>query len=130
MKPPHFAYHRPTTVDEATAALADVGPRGKVLAGGQSLIPMLNARLLEPAHVVDINVIGALSYIQRDADPVRGKVARIGTVTRHAEVERDSGTYLVMPLVRQAIEHIAHQAVRNRGTTVGSLVNAARCPLS
>jgi carbon-monoxide dehydrogenase medium subunit len=119
MKPPAFTYHRPATVEEALIVLADVGVHGKVLAGGQSLVPMLNMRLTAPGHLVDVNRLATLSYVRRDAAGIR-----VGALARHAAVERDAGAYAVLPLLRQATTHIAHPAIRNRGTAVGSLVHA------
>src|SRR6266545_3774326 len=104
MKPPAFTYHRPATVPDALAVLAEVGGDGKVLAGGQSLVPVLNMRLAAPAHLVDINRLAELAYVRCDADTVR-----VGALARHATVERDAA---------------AHAAIRNRGTTVGSLAHA------
>jgi aerobic carbon-monoxide dehydrogenase medium subunit len=121
MKPPAFTYHRPATVEDALAILAEVGASGKVLAGGQSLVPMLNMRLAAPGHLVDINRLGTLSYVRHDAS---AGAVRVGALARHAAVERDADAYAVLPLLRQAIGHVAHPTIRNRGTTVGSLVHA------
>src|SRR5439155_12660825 len=119
MKPPAFAYHRPETVEDALAVLAELGPDGKVLAGGQSLVPLLNMRLTAPAHLVDINRLASLAYVRAGPDAVR-----VGALARHADVERDDAAYRVLPLLRQATVHIAHPVIRNRGTAVGSLVHA------
>jgi carbon-monoxide dehydrogenase medium subunit len=119
MKPPPFEYHRPTTVDEALTVLADVGADGKVLAGGQSLVPVLNMRLAAPGHLVDINRLHELAYVETDTSGVR-----IGALARHADVERDEPAYASVPLLRQAVEHVAHPTIRNRGTTLGSIVHA------
>ncbi|HET6213554.1 MAG TPA: xanthine dehydrogenase family protein subunit M [Micromonosporaceae bacterium] len=116
MKPPAFTYHRPATVEEALATLDRVGPDGKVLAGGQSLVPVLNMRLAAPGHLVDINRLTALSYIRAGNGSVR-----VGALARHADVGRSPAA---LPLMRQATAHVAHPAIRNRGTTVGSLVHA------
>src|SRR6266480_3546857 len=116
MKPPAFTYHRPATVADALAVLADVGADGKVLAGGQSLVPVLNMRLAAPAHLVDVNRLPGLSYVRVDAGAVR-----VGALARHAAVERDAAAYAALPLLRQATANVAHPAIRNRGTTVGSL---------
>ncbi|MFI6708215.1 FAD binding domain-containing protein [Nonomuraea sp. NPDC050478] len=115
MKPPPFEYHAPRDLGEALEILAGAGPRGKVLAGGQSLIPMLNMRIAAPDHLVDINRLGALSSI--DAGP--GGVT-VGALARHAEVERAAPH----PLMVQALRLVAHPVIRNRGTVVGSLVHA------
>ena len=110
MKPAAFEYHRPGTVAEALAVLAEVGHDGKVLAGGQSLVPLLNMRLAAPAHLVDVNWLAELDEVACDPGGVR--------------VEHDPGAAEAVPLLRQAIGDIAHTTVRNRGTVVGSLVHA------
>ncbi|GAA0431760.1 carbon monoxide dehydrogenase [Acrocarpospora corrugata] len=119
MKPPPFDYHAPTSVREAVEVLAEVGAHGKVLAGGQSLIPLLNMRLAAPAHLVDINRVAGLGEIQTDATGVR-----VGALARHAQVERSAAACLAQPLLRQALKLVAHPVIRNRGTIVGSLVHA------
>jgi carbon-monoxide dehydrogenase medium subunit len=119
MKPPPFEYHRPTSVDEALAVLADVGADGKVLAGGQSLVPVLNMRLAAPGHLVDINRLGELAYVRTEPGGVR-----VGALARHAAVERDEEAYEAAPLLRQALSQVAHPTIRNRGTTLGSIVHA------
>ncbi|WP_345560192.1 FAD binding domain-containing protein [Nonomuraea rosea] len=113
MKPPPFEYHAPRDVGAALRTLAEV--RGKVLAGGQSLIPMLNMRLAAPEHLVDINRIAALESIT----VTRGGV-EVGALVRHAQAER-SGAH---PLLARALRLVAHPVIRNRGTVVGSLVHA------
>jgi aerobic carbon-monoxide dehydrogenase medium subunit len=119
MKPSAFTYHRPATIEEALRLLDRVGTEGKVLAGGQSLVPLLNMRLAAPGHLVDVNRVAGLSYVDTDAAGVR-----VGALARHAELERDRAAYAALPLLRQATGHVAHPAIRNRGTTVGSLVHA------
>jgi aerobic carbon-monoxide dehydrogenase medium subunit len=119
MKPPVFEYHRPGTVAEALAVLAEVGHDGKVLAGGQSLVPLLNMRLAAPRHLVDINWLAELDEVACGPDTVR-----VGALARHARVERDRDAVDAVPLLGQAIADIAHTTVRNRGTVVGSLVHA------
>ena len=119
MKPSPFAYSAPESLDEALAVLADVGGDGKVLAGGQSLLPILNMRLAAPGHVVDINRVAGLSYVTVEGDAVRG-----GALARHAEVEHDQAAHDALPLLRQALRLVAHPVIRNRGTTVGSLAHA------
>src|SRR5689334_15231355 len=119
VKPSPFTYHRPEEVEEALAVLADVGADGKVLAGGQSLLPILSMRLAAPGHLVDINRLAELSYVRADADGVR-----VGALARHAAVERDEPAAAVQPLLRRALRLVAHPTIRNRGTTVGSLAHA------
>ncbi len=120
MKPPPFAYSAPETLEEALAVLAETGEDGKVLAGGQSLVPILNMRLAASAHLVDINRIAALDYVDVDDD---GTV-RVGATARHARVEGDAAAYAAQPLLRRALRLVAHPVIRNRGTTVGSLAHA------
>ena len=119
MKPSPFAYTRPASVDEALAVLADAGDDGKVLAGGQSLLPVLSMRLAAPKHLVDINGLGDLAYVRVEESGVR-----VGALARHAEVERDGDAYAAVPLLRRALRLVAHPTIRNRGTTVGSIVHA------
>ena len=118
MKPPPFEYHAPATVDEA-CTLLDSLEGAKVLAGGQSLVPLLNFRLARPAHLVDINRIGNLDRIyERD-----GGVA-IQALARQAAVEDSDLVDRVCPLLGAAIRLVAHRVIRNRGTVCGSLAHA------
>jgi carbon-monoxide dehydrogenase medium subunit len=117
VKPAPFAYHRPASVDEAVAILAATA--GKVLAGGQSLIPILSMRLASPADLVDINAIPGLDRID-----VTDSVVRIGSLVRHRALELHEPAYVANPLLRRAVGNVAHATIRNRGTTVGSLVHA------
>ncbi len=117
MKPAPFAYHAPATVPQAVHVLDDT--KGKVLAGGQSLIPILNMRLAEPEHVVDINRLTELAYIQTDTAGVT-----VGALARHSDAERDEQAAARLPVLRQALRLVAHPVIRNRGTVVGSLVHA------
>jgi carbon-monoxide dehydrogenase medium subunit len=119
VKPSPFTYHRPQSLAEALATLAEVGPDGKVLAGGQSLIPLLSMRLAAPAHLVDVNRLNELGYVRAEPSGVR-----VGALARHADVERDGAAATTLPLLRQAVTHVAHPTIRNRGTSVGSLVHA------
>lgn len=118
MKPPPFTYHRPRSLDEALETLASLGERGKVLAGGQSLVPLMSMRLSAPEHLVDVNHVPGLATVDVDAD-----VVRVGALARHSQVEHDEAAYDALPLLRQALQHVAHPTIRNRGTTVGSLVH-------
>jgi carbon-monoxide dehydrogenase medium subunit len=118
VKPPPFEYHAPTSVDEALSMLASLED-AKVLAGGQSLVPLLNFRLARPAHLVDINRIEQLARIyERD-----GGVA-VGAIARQADVEREQLLADACPLVPRALHHVAHFVIRNRGTVVGSIAHA------
>ena len=119
MKPAPFVHHAPRTVEEAVGALAEFGHDGKVLAGGQSLIPVLNMRLASPGHLVDINGVAGL-----DAVDVTDAWVRVGALVRHAGLERHAEADAVLPLLRQALGNVAHPAIRNRGTTVGSIAHA------
>jgi len=119
VKPAAFTYHAPETLAEALQVLAEVGEDGKVLAGGQSLLPILNMRLAAPGHLVDINRIPGLAAVDSAADAVT-----VGATARHADVERDDAASRVQPLLRQGLRLVAHAAIRNRGTTCGSLAHA------
>ena len=119
MKPAPFAHHAPRSVEEAVSVLAEVGHDGKILAGGQSLIPILNMRLASPAHIVDINRVTGLDGVDVGPDHVR-----VGALVRHAQLERHEDAYAALPLLRQALVNVAHPAIRNRGTTVGSIAHA------
>ena len=101
---------------QTLAAHADEG--AKVLAGGQSLVPLMSMRLAAPAHLVDINHLPGLDTVEVTPDGVR-----VGALARHARVEHDDTAYAALPLLRQALQHVAHPTIRNRGTTVGSLIH-------
>ena len=119
MKPAAFVHHAPRSVEEAVAVLGEVGHDGKVLAGGQSLIPILNMRLASPAHLIDINRVEDLSDIS-----VQGGWVRVEALVRHRALERSDAAHAAQPVLRQALLNVAHPAIRNRGTTVGSIVHA------
>lgn len=118
MKPAPFAYLRPTALTDAVSALA-ADPTAKVLAGGQSLVPLLNMRLAGPSTLVDINALPDLDRVQVDETGVR-----IGALARHNDVLHDDRAARVQPLLRLALDNVAHATIRNRGTTVGSIVHA------
>lgn len=118
MKPAPFAYHRPSTLEAALEALA-ADPHAKVLAGGQSLVPLLSMRLAQPSALVDINAVPGLDSIE-----VTDAGMRIGALARHATVLASVEVRRTQPLVTLALSHVAHATIRNRGTTVGSLVHA------
>ena len=119
MKPPAFTYHRPATVEEAVQILDRYSGEGaKVLAGGQSLVPLMSMRLASPGHLVDINHLPGLDTVEATSTGVR-----VGALARHSRVEHDADAYAAVPLLRQALSQVAHPTIRNRGTTVGSLVH-------
>jgi aerobic carbon-monoxide dehydrogenase medium subunit len=120
MKPAPFTYHAPTSVDEAVALLAAWGPHdGRVLAGGQSLIPTMAFRVARPAHLIDINGIGELATMAVD-----GGVLRIRACVRHAAFEGDAVPGPTGALLRKVAGNIAHYPIRTRGTFCGSIANA------
>ncbi|WP_108661277.1 FAD binding domain-containing protein [Acuticoccus kandeliae] len=117
MKPAAFEYCRPATLSDALAALDHED--AKILAGGQSLVPMMNFRLVQPARLVDINGLVELTGIAEE-----GGTIRIGALTRHAEAARDATLRRCLPVVGEAMAEVAHVAIRNRGTIGGSLCHA------
>jgi len=120
MKPAPFKYYAPTTVQEALAHLAEHGWDAKVLAGGQSLIPIMNFRLAQPAVIVDLNKVSELFFIRPDGN---GGV-RIGAMTRQRQVERDPLVAERAPLVYETMPSIAYPQIRTRGTFGGSIAHA------
>jgi carbon-monoxide dehydrogenase medium subunit len=120
MKPAPFRYHAPKTVEEAVATLAEVASEdGRVLAGGQSLVPIMAFRLARPAHLVDINGIEALSRVAVDG----GKLS-IGACVRHAAFHRPVADGPLGKLLSAVVRHIAHYPIRTRGTFCGSVAHA------
>ena len=119
MKPPAFDYVVADSVDMAVASLAKARGDAKIIAGGQSLVPMLNFRLLRPSILVDINRIGALAFIEE-----AGKNIRVGALTRHYQLETSPVIVRHLPVLACAMTHVAHLAIRNRGTIGGSLSHA------
>ena len=117
MKAPSFAYAKPRTLAEAFELIERAG--AKVLAGGQSLIPSLNMRLSAPELLVDITGLAALRSITLEQG-----VVRIGALTTHADIERSADIAKHLPLLAEAVRHIAHPAIRNRGTLGGSIALA------
>lgn len=115
MKPPPFAYHAPSSLNEALQLLGRL-ENARVLAGGQSLMPMLNMRFAQPDHVVDINGITDLAYIRRE-----GMMLEIGALTRQRDIEFSPLIAEACPLLREAILQVGHRQTRNRGTLGGSL---------
>jgi len=120
LKPAPFIYFAPSTLDEALALVAQHGEEGKVLAGGQSLIPTMNFRLAQPTVLIDLNNIAELFYVT--SHPSGG--LRIGAMTRQRTVERDAQVIQHAPLLHATMPHIAHTQIRNRGTIGGSLAHA------
>lgn len=119
MKPAPFDYVAPRSLDEAVAALAEGGPEAKLLAGGQSLIPLLNFRLARPALLVDLNRVAELAYVRP-----RNRGTAIGAMTRQMTIERDRALSEKQPLLAEAIRWVGHAAIRSRGTIGGSLAHA------
>jgi CO/xanthine dehydrogenase FAD-binding subunit len=119
VKPAVFEYHRAESVEHALALLAEHADDVKVLAGGQSLMPMLNFRLARPGRLVDINGLGALASVRR-AD----SMLHIGALTRQAVMERSETVQAHWPLLHEALSFVAHPQIRNRGTIGGSVAHA------
>jgi carbon-monoxide dehydrogenase medium subunit len=119
MKASAFSYARATSVGNALELLVVHGESAKVLSGGQSLMPAMNLRLISPEMIVDIGGLAELRGIA-----VTGNVVRIGALTRHVDLARSPGIAAHAPLLTQAIGHVAHPAIRNRGTIGGSLAHA------
>lgn len=118
MKPSPLRYHRPRDVPEAVRLLAELDG-AKVLAGGQSLVPLLSMRLAAPAHLVDLDALPGL-----DAVEVGNGTVTVGALVRHADLLTHVGARRAQPLLGQALAHVAHPTIRNRGTTLGSVVHA------
>jgi CO/xanthine dehydrogenase FAD-binding subunit len=119
VKPPPFDWVAPETVEEALAHLSAHGDEARILAGGQSLIPVLNFRLARPGVLIDLNHVSSLAGI---ADSDRG--LRIGAMTRQRRAERDELVARRTPLLSETLPHVAHPQIRNRGTVGGSLAHA------
>ncbi|MGD8633235.1 MAG: xanthine dehydrogenase family protein subunit M [Anaerolineales bacterium] len=119
MKPASFEYVSPTTLEQALEHLAEHNFDAKLIAGGQSLIPMMNFRLAQPSVLIDLNRIEDLAYIRLNGDELR-----IGAMTRHVQVERDGLIAEHAPLVHEAMKKIATPQIRNRGTFGGSIAHA------
>jgi CO/xanthine dehydrogenase FAD-binding subunit len=119
MKPAAFDYVAPTSLEAAVAALAAANGDGKVLAGGQSLMPLLNFRMTRPAIIIDLMHIPGMSFIE-----LRGDRVAIGAMTRHADLEFSELVAAKLPVMAAAMRHVAHLAIRNKGTIGGSLSHA------
>jgi carbon-monoxide dehydrogenase medium subunit len=120
MKPAPFRYIAAHTLEQALALKAEYGEEARFLAGGQSLMPALNFRLTQPAVLIDINPLTELAGAQRH-EPDR---LRLGALTRYRSLERDPATGRSLPLIHEALPHIAHPQIRNRGTIGGNLAHA------
>src|ERR1700730_15481722 len=119
MKPPRFLYCSPRILDEALILLDQYGEDIKVLAGGQSFVPLLNMRLAAPAYIVDINHISELLYFETEPDYLA-----IGAIARQRQIERSLLVQEKHPLLVEVVQHIGHMQIRNRGTVVGSIAHA------
>lgn len=119
MKPAPFRYVAARTVEQALALKAEHGDEARFLAGGQSLVPTMNFRLTQPAVLIDINPLTDLAGIKNGGDRVR-----VGALTRYRFLERDPATERKLPLIHEALPHIAHPQIRNRGTIGGNLAHA------
>jgi carbon-monoxide dehydrogenase medium subunit len=120
VKAPRFEYHAPRSLDDAVALVGELGPQGgKVLAGGQSLMPMLSMRLARPDALIDINRVEELEYLR-----VEDGTVAAGALARHADAEGSAAVAAACPLLARALPQIGHAAIRNRGTLCGSLAHA------
>jgi carbon-monoxide dehydrogenase medium subunit len=119
MKPVAFGYHAPTTIDAAVALLAQHADDARLLAGGQTLLPMMNFRLVAPAVIIDLNRIAELAYIKSEAG-----VVQIGAMTRQRTIEFSPIVAEQLPLLQKAIQMVGHLPTRSRGTIGGSIANA------
>ena len=119
MKPPRFAYFRPGDVDEAVQLKADYGADASALAGGQSLVPVLNFRLGQPAALIDLGGIEELASVV-----IRDDWVAIGAMTRQRAIERDDAVFAACAILRHTLRLVAHPAIRNRGTIGGTVAHA------
>ena len=119
MKNPPFEYHQPDTLEDAIQLLAVYGDEAKVLAGGQSLLPLMGLRLVRPSHVIDIGRVAGLGAISTESSGVS-----VGALVSHSMAERSEKLRTNAPLVHQAMPYVGHRAIRNRGTVCGSVAHA------
>ena len=119
MKPPRFDYYAPQSLDEALALLEKFASDARVLAGGQSLVPLMNMRLASPREIIDINKIASLDYIEE-----HDGYLCLGALTRHRTIERSPLVFARCPLLSQAVAFVGHTQVRSRGTIGGSVAHA------
>lgn len=119
MKPAAFEYHVPDSIEQALTLLHEHADTAKILAGGQSLVPAMNFRIMQPSMLIDLNRVKELAYVREDGDCLR-----IGAMTRERVLEFDAQISKRSPLLHEAAPNIAHPQIRNRGTIGGSIVNA------
>lgn len=119
MKPSPLRIHRPTTIENTLELLAAHASDGKIIAGGQSLVPVLNMRLAAPENLIDITAVDGLNGLT-----VTRQEITVGALVSHRRLERDPGVASANPILGQALRYVAHPAIRNRGTTVGSIAHA------
>jgi CO/xanthine dehydrogenase FAD-binding subunit len=119
MKPAPFEYHAPDSLEQALDLMSQYAGEAKILAGGQSLVPAMNFRIVQPSALIDLNRISGLGYVREE-----DRVLRIGAMTRERELEFNPLISTWAPLLAEAAPHIAHPQIRNRGTIGGSIVNA------
>jgi len=119
MKPAPFEYYAPDSIEQALDLLREHGESARLLAGGQSLVPTMNFRVVQPAVLIDLNRVEELKYIREE-----DATLRIGAMTRERELEVDPVIARKTPLLAEAMPHVAHPQIRNRGTLGGSLANA------
>lgn len=119
MKPPVFSYAAPATIDECLALKAEHGEDARFIAGGQSLMPLLNLRMVRPAVIIDLGKVRDLAYWRREGEEIA-----IGAMLRQRKLEQDKELAAALPLLAEAVQQIGHPATRSRGTIVGSLCHA------
>src|SRR5579884_1783079 len=119
MKPPAFHYFAPHSVEEALTLLSAHVGEGRILAGGQSLVPLMNMRLVHPGALIDINAIDELAYVRTEDGHLT-----LGAMTRDAFVEHDATVAAHQPLLTEAMQYVGHPAIRNRSTVGGCLAHA------
>jgi aerobic carbon-monoxide dehydrogenase medium subunit len=119
LKPAAFEYHRPRTTEEAVSLLRQFGPEAKLLAGGQSLMPLMNFRLAQPAHLIDINFIDGRGYIRRENGSIK-----IGCLMRQSRALNEPLVREYCPLLAEALAQVGYEQTRNRGTVCGSIAHA------
>ena len=119
MKPADFQYHRPRNIEEVLALLQEFGDEGKILAGGQSLMPLMNFRLAQPDHLIDINFIDGLDYVRSEKGMIK-----IGCLARQSRLLDSPIVREHCPLLARALTYVGYEQIRNRGTLCGSLAHA------